>query len=166
MSAARPRALSVVLALAGIAVAGYLTWVHYADIEPLCTGVSECERVQTSSYAEIHGLPVALIGLAGYTGILATALMSMPAARLVGAYLAFTGAGFSVYLTWVELAQIDAICQWCITSAVLMGALAATALLRPEDAAGSSPARASQGRPPRTRRQGTRRASRPARASR
>jgi uncharacterized membrane protein len=166
MSGARARALTVILALAGAAIAGYLTWVHYADIEPLCTGASECERVQASSYAEFGRAPVALIGLVGYAGILAAALASVPSARLVGAYLAFTGAGFSVYLTWVELVQIDAICQWCVTSAVLMGALAVIALLRKDDAAVSTLARASQARQPKTRRKGSRRASRPARASR
>ena len=45
------------LAAAGLAISAYLTWVHYAGIEPVCTGISDCERVQTSSYAELVGIP-------------------------------------------------------------------------------------------------------------
>ena len=124
------RKVTVVLAIVGIAVAGYLTWIHYADVKPLCTGISNCERVQSSSYAELGGIPIALIGLVGYAGILVAALLPGSTARLAGIYFAFTGAGFSAYLTWVELAQIDAICQWCLVSAGLMMALAALSALR------------------------------------
>lgn len=60
------------LALGGMAVAGYLTYVHYAGLEPFCAGGGGgCERVQSSSYAELAGVPVALLGLIGYALILA-----------------------------------------------------------------------------------------------
>jgi uncharacterized membrane protein len=59
------------LAVAGLAVAGYLTYVHYAGIEPICAGGGGgCERVQTSSYAELAGIPVVVLGLIGYAAIL------------------------------------------------------------------------------------------------
>jgi uncharacterized membrane protein len=116
---------TVVLAAFGIGIATYLTYVHYADIEPFCTGISTCERVQTSDYANVAGVPVALLGLFGYLGILAAALMRGRLARGAAVYLAYVGFGFSAYLTWAELAEIDAICQWCIVSAVLMTLLAA-----------------------------------------
>lgn len=165
MSARAARIATIALAAGGIGVAAYLTVVHYAGVEPICTGSSDCERVQTSSYSEIGGVPVAVIGLLGYLGILAAALAPGSAARMAGTYLAFTGAGFSAYLTWVELAQIDAICQWCVVSAALMVALAAVALLRRDDAAGATRAEASQAPPRRTRPTASRRASRRARAS-
>lgn len=57
---------AVVVALLGVAVAGYLTYVHYAGLEPFCAGGGHgCERVQSSSYAELAGIPVAVLGLAG-----------------------------------------------------------------------------------------------------
>lgn len=119
------------LALLGAAVAGYLTWVHYADLEPICAGGGGgCERVQNSSYAELAGVPVALIGLAGYAAIMGSLALPGEAGRLSGALLALVGFGFSAYLTYVELFEIEAICQWCVVSALLMTLLAGTTVAR------------------------------------
>jgi uncharacterized membrane protein len=125
MSDRQLRVTVAVLALLGLAVAGYLTYVHYAELEPICAGGGGgCERVQNSSYAELAGIPVALLGLIGYALILASLWVPGEAGRLGGAVLALAGFGFSAYLTWLELFEIDAICQWCVVSAVLMSALA------------------------------------------
>jgi uncharacterized membrane protein len=125
MSERRLRAAVAVLALLGVAVAGYLTYVHYAELEPICAGGGGgCERVQNSSYAELAGIPVALLGLIGYALILASLWVPDDLGRAAGVLLALVGFGFSVYLTWVELFEIDAICQWCVVSAVLMTGLA------------------------------------------
>ena len=80
------RRATAILALAGIAIAGYLTWVHYNGLEPVCVGGGGgCEKVQTSRWAELGGIPVAVIGLAGYVAILATLALpedlGAPAAR-------------------------------------------------------------------------------------
>ena len=121
MSERRLRLLAAVLALAGIAVASYLTWVHYEGIKPFCVaGGGGCERVQTSDYADLAGVPVALIGLIGYVSILASLLIPRDLGRFAGAFLGLLGFGFSVYLTYLELFVIDAICQWCVASALLM----------------------------------------------
>jgi uncharacterized membrane protein len=121
----RLRLAIAVLAIAGVAVAAYLTWVHYEDAKPFCVaGGGGCERVQTSEYAELAGIPVAVLGLIGYTLIVASLWVRGDAGRLAGATLALVGFGFSAYLTYRELFTIDAICQWCVVSAVLMTALA------------------------------------------
>jgi uncharacterized membrane protein len=114
------------LALLGLAISAYLTWVHYAGIEPVCTGVSDCERVQSSDYAELVGVPVALIGVVGY----ATILASLRARVELTALLSYVALAFSGYLTWAELFQIDAICQWCVASALVTVAIAVLATLR------------------------------------
>jgi uncharacterized membrane protein len=114
------------LALAGLAISAYLTWVHYAGIEPLCTGVSDCERVQSSDYGELVGIPVALIGVVGYAAILASLRMRVE----VTALLAYLGLAFSAYLTWAEVFRIDAICQWCLASALVSLAIAVLATVR------------------------------------
>jgi uncharacterized membrane protein len=114
------------LALLGLAISAYLTWVHYAGIEPVCTGISDCERVQSSDYAELVGIPVAVLGLAGYSTILA----SLWARVEVTALLAYLAVAFSAYLTWAEVFKIDAICQWCVASAIVMGLLAVLAVTR------------------------------------
>lgn len=145
MSAVRADRLTLaaaLLCLAGLAIAGYLTYVHYAEIDPACT-TGGCERVQASDYAEIAGVPVALLGLIGYAAIGLSLLTRGDVGRALTAALAFAGFGFSLYLTYLELWVIDAICQWCVASAVLMTALAAVALLRllrEPPAVGGSPA--------------------------
>lgn len=119
------------LALLGVAIAGYLTWVHYAGLEPICAGSGEgCERVQSSSYADVAGVPVALLGLLGYLSIAVLLLVPGEPGRFGAALLALIGAGFSVYLTYIEIFEIEAICQWCVASAIVMTALAACAAWR------------------------------------
>jgi len=114
----------LVLALLGVAVAGYLVYVHYADIDPVCNIAHGCHKVQTSQYAKLAGIPVALLGLLGYVAILAALLVPGEPARMVAALTALVGFGFSLYLTYRELFTIDAICQWCVASALLMTGLA------------------------------------------
>jgi uncharacterized membrane protein len=127
----RLRPAIAALAVLGAAVAGYLTYVHYADVAPICTGSGGgCEKVQSSSYAELKGVPVAIIGLAGYLAILGSLAIRGEGGLLATALLALIGFGFSAYLTYLELFEIEAICQWCVASAVLMTLLAALAVAR------------------------------------
>ncbi len=78
---------------AGVAVAGYLTWAHYAGVGLLCAGGGGgCGRVQGSSYATLAGVPVAVIGLGGYLAILCSLLLRGEPARLATAALALVGA--------------------------------------------------------------------------
>jgi uncharacterized membrane protein len=118
------RTAGLVLAVLGIAVAGYLVYVHYADVDPVCNIAHGCHKVQTSDYAKLAGVPVALLGLIGYVGILAALLAPGETARMAAALLSLVGFGFSMYLTYRELFTIDAICQWCVASAILMTGLA------------------------------------------
>jgi uncharacterized membrane protein len=120
-----------VLALVGLAIAGYLTWVHYAGLQPFCVGGGgSCERVQSSQWSELAGIPVAVLGLVGYALILASLALPEDLGRAAAALLALVGAGFSAWLTYVEIAKIDAICQWCAASAVVMAALAVVSVTR------------------------------------
>jgi uncharacterized membrane protein len=131
MSERRLRIAIGALALVGLGVAGYLTWVHYADLEPICAGGSGgCERVQSSDYAELAGVPVAVLGVIGYAAILGSLALPGDLGRFAGALLALAGFGFSAWLTYVELFEIDAICQWCVASAAIMTALAVVTSLR------------------------------------
>ena len=131
MTDSRLRLAGLGIALAGIAIASYLTWVHYADTQAVCVGGGGgCERVQTSEYAEVAGVPVAVIGLIGYVAVLAAIATPGESAMLAAALGGLAGFGFSAYLTYLELFVIDAICQWCVASAVVMTALAAIAVAR------------------------------------
>lgn len=110
------------VAVLGLAIAGYLTVVHYTGAEPVCGIGHACVTVQRSSYAELAGVPVALLGLLGYVTLLGALVLR---ARTVAATVALTGFGFSAWLTYVEVAKLDAICPWCVASAVCMTVLAA-----------------------------------------
>jgi uncharacterized membrane protein len=124
------RAVSALVAAAGLGIAGYLTAVHYAGGTPVCAVSHGCATVQQSEYAELAGVPVALLGLAGYVAILASLARDGEAARTVTAFLALAGFGFSAWLTYVELARLDAVCSWCVASAVCMTLLAALSVRR------------------------------------
>jgi uncharacterized membrane protein len=124
--AARLRAATILATLLGAGVAGYLTYVHYAELEPLCVGGGDgCERVQSSDQSELLGVPVAVVGLANYLIIAACLLPAGRRLHPVAAGLALAGFGFSLYLTYVELFVIEAICQWCLANAVIATVLAA-----------------------------------------
>ena len=118
-------------ALLGLAVAGYLTYVHYAGVEPFCVaGGGGCEKVQASSYSKLAGVPVAVLGLGGYAALLGSLLVPGDLGRLLGLLIAVVGFGFSAYLTYREVFTIEAICQWCVVSAVLMTVLAVLTAVR------------------------------------
>lgn len=140
----------IVLATVGLGVASYLTYVHYSGSPPACTAGGSCLKVQTSAYSKLAGVPVALIGLIGYVAILGSLLVpDGERARFATAALTLGGFGFSAYLTYRELFSIHAICEWCVSSAIVMTVLACLAAWRfltaeqasghaPDDASGAS----------------------------
>jgi uncharacterized membrane protein len=126
----RLRTAAIACCALGLAIAGYLTYVHYAGVSPVCEIAHGCEKVQSSRWSRVAGVPVALLGLLGYAGILAALLVRGEAALTAAAGGALVGAGFSAYLTYREVFTLEAICIWCVISAVLMAALAVLTALR------------------------------------
>lgn len=124
MGARLLRWISLVIAVLGVALASYLTYVHYAGVKPLCTAGNTCLKVQTSVYSHIAGVPVALIGLIGYVLVLATLIPRQGEnTRLATLILTAGGFAFSAYLTYRELFSLHAVCEECATSAVIMTVL-------------------------------------------
>jgi uncharacterized membrane protein len=104
--------------------------VHYAGLQPAC-GISDgCETVQTSQYAYLAGIPVALLGLIMYIGVLASGCSRSEQALRIGLGLSLVPCAFSVYLTYREVATIHAICSWCVSSAVVFTLLAVVNSIR------------------------------------
>jgi uncharacterized membrane protein len=125
------RITMTVLATIGLGLASYLTYIHYAGLHPLCTSGGSCEEVQTSAYSKLAGVPVALMGLIGYIVILASLLAPVSEnSRLATMTFTLGGFGFSAYLTSRELFSIHAICEWCVSSAILMTLLACLSVWR------------------------------------
>ena len=119
-----------VLALLGIGVAGYLTWIHYSGVAIFCGGSNTCELVNSSRFAFIGPLPivgqipVAMLGLGAYILMLALSLFPPREDRqwpdqLLFA-LALIGTLFQLYLTYIELFVLHAICYWCVSSQTII----------------------------------------------
>jgi uncharacterized membrane protein len=119
------RVAAIVVAVIGLGIATYLTVVHYAGDAPVCAIAHGCETVQKSDYSTLAGVPVALLGLIGYVGILGALIRDDENSRSVAAFLSILGFGFSAWLTYTEVALINAICIWCVGSAICMTILAA-----------------------------------------
>lgn len=153
-SPARPGLTWVIAALGllGLGVSIYLTLVHYSRAPLVCLGGSGCETVNRSIYSEMAGIPVALLGAGAYLAVLATLwaenrqVVKREEAALALFGISLAGALYSLYLTYVELFVLRAICEWCVISALTITAICALAVLRLRsltrlEAAGSRPSR-------------------------
>jgi uncharacterized membrane protein len=124
-------ASSLVLAAAGVLVAGYLTIEHYTASTTLAcpdTGVINCQKVTSSAQSKVFGIPVALLGLLYFVVMLLASMpaawrLAQPAVRFGRLAFAVVGVGFVVYLVYAELFVLDAICLWCTAVHVLTVAL-------------------------------------------
>lgn len=115
------------LSLAGIFVALYLLLYKLGMIGNLSCSVGSCETVNSSKWATFLGLPVAGWGVAWYVAMFVLAIVSTgsrfadsPLVSLVLLGVAASGLIFSLYLTYLELFVINAICQWCVVSAIIV----------------------------------------------
>ena len=127
---------TLLLVIIGAIDSAYLAWLKLSGSVAVCSNIGDCEAVNNSRYAEIAGIPIALVGLGGYLAILAVTLLEvrLPSWK-IGLRLAFFGftlAGtlYSIYLTYVEVAILGAICPFCVVSAVVMLALFVLAIQR------------------------------------
>jgi len=115
------RRLIAFVAALGVGVATYIAIADSGGGAPACiAGGSGFQTVADSSYSHLLGVNVAVFGIVGYLLLLASAFLTSDAARFGGFVVALGGFGFSVYLTYIEVFKIEAICQWCVASAVLM----------------------------------------------
>jgi uncharacterized membrane protein len=117
----------VCLSTLGVLVAGYLSLKRFTGGSLVCTRWAQCDVVNNSLYAKLYGVPVSFIGLASYLVMLALAVAALRSEgsvqrRLLGLgfLLALGGLAFSAYLTYLELYVIQAVCSWCVASAVII----------------------------------------------
>ena len=127
---------AALLSLLGLFVSAYLYLYKIGRIGTLACGTGACETVQSSVWSRFAGVEVALIGVIGYGALLLVSLASLQAAltgrrwpAVLLAVLAGGGVAFTVYLTYIELFVIHAICRWCVGSATIIVALFILALL-------------------------------------
>ena len=122
------RWLIPLLSLIGIAIAGYMSYVEFYQVDAVCGPVGSCNTVQQSSYATLFGvIPIGFLGLLGYLTVIILWLVGIKdssvwkkSADTALWIVTLIGTLFSIYLTFLEPFVIGATCIWCLTSAVLM----------------------------------------------
>jgi uncharacterized membrane protein len=128
--------ISIALALIGALVSIYMTIYKLTDNHNMCLGNGGCSKVNSSVYAEVYGIPVAVIGVLGYSAILGLLLLENRSSFLqnngtmVVFGLSLVGFLFTLYLIFVELALIHALCPFCITSQIAMTLLFIISVIR------------------------------------
>jgi uncharacterized membrane protein len=126
----------VILSFVGALDSAYLTWLKITGSVAACSNIGDCEAVNSSRYAEVAGAPIALLGLLGYLAILGITFLELRkpdwkyGLRLAFFGFTLTGTLYSIYLTYVEVAILRAICPFCVVSAVVMLALFFLAIYR------------------------------------
>jgi uncharacterized membrane protein len=128
------RMAAALLSLAGFFVSLYLYLYKIGRIGTLACGTGGCETVQTSPFSRFLGLEVALYGVIGYLVLLVLSMdmLRRPVAGISSRLLRIlsgVGLAFTIYLTYLELFVIKAICRWCVGSAVIITLIFIVALL-------------------------------------
>ncbi len=128
--------LSVAFVIVGVLVSIYMTIYKLTDNNAMCLGSGNCSVVNASRYAEVNGIPVAAIGVLGYAAILAVLYMETKNGyfkqngTLLVFGLALTGFLFTLWLIYVEIVLLKALCPFCVTSQVAMTIIFIIAVIR------------------------------------
>jgi uncharacterized membrane protein len=127
---------SIALVVIGLFVSIYMTIYKISGNEGMCLGSGDCSTVNASRFSEVNGIPVAVVGIIGYVAILAFHLFEnrntffRQNAILLIFGMSLTGFIFTVWLVYVELALLNAICPFCVTSQVAMTLIFIIAIIR------------------------------------
>jgi uncharacterized membrane protein len=116
----------IVLGVIGFALAGYLTYTHFNTAALVCS-IGGCKTVQASAYSTVGPIPIALLGMGMFASLLVlsivrllhTPIISAEKASLVSWAMLLAGILYYVYLTYVELFVLNAVCQWCVASSLV-----------------------------------------------
>ena len=120
LSSERPlRIATGIIGLLGVGITTYLLVERSRGVAPACVVGGGCGTVQKSEWAEVAGIPVALLGLLAYAALIVAALIPGQLGAAGGLFTLLVGVGFSAWLTYLEIFEIKAICAWCVASAVL-----------------------------------------------
>ncbi len=118
--------LTIALVIVGLLVSIYMTIFKLTSNENMCIGSKDCSIVNASRYSEVNGIPVAVLGIAGYSALLAILFLERRPGfikqngSMIFFALALVGFFFTLYLIFVEIVLIKAYCPFCITSQVAM----------------------------------------------
>jgi len=120
------RRASILLAVLGLLDSIYLVWVKYTGTYALCGPIGNCESVNTSQYSEIFGIPISLLGAGAYAIIIVLLLLDNRGqfwaefGSMIVFGMSLIGVLYSIYLTYIEIAVLKAICPYCVISAIIL----------------------------------------------
>jgi len=118
--------VTIALTIIGLLVSIYMTIYKLTDNDSMCIGNGGCSVVNSSKYSEVNGIPVAVVGMIGYAAILGILWLEQKPGffKSNGTMMLFgitlIGFLFTVWLIYVEIALIKALCPFCLTSQVVM----------------------------------------------
>jgi uncharacterized membrane protein len=116
----------LILAVLGLLNSIYLTWVKFTGKYELCGPIGNCESVNTSQYSEVFGIPIALLGAGAYLVMIISLSLESRGSFWVeySPIIVFGGSLigvlYSIYLTYIEVAVLKAICPYCVISAIIL----------------------------------------------
>lgn len=130
------RITSFIIAAIGLLDSLYLSYSKLSHTEVYCAGSGNCQTVNSSVYSEIAGIPIAFLGVAAYLIILALLFMEGQGdfwkenSPLIIFGMTLAGTLYSIYLTYIEIAVLKAICPYCVVSAIAQALLLIVAVVR------------------------------------
>jgi uncharacterized membrane protein len=128
--------ISVALAVLGLLVSIYMTIYKVTSNNSMCLGSGDCSTVNSSKYSEVNGIPVAVFGVLGYAAILVVHFFEnrnrffKQNGTLIIFGMALTGFLFTLWLIYVEVAILNALCPFCVTSQTAMTLIFMIAVIR------------------------------------
>ncbi len=128
--------VSIALVIVGLLVSIYMTIYKVTSNDSMCLGSGDCSTINASRYSEVNDIPVAAIGVIGYVTILAVHYFEnrnqffKQNGTLLIFGMALTGFLFTVWLIYVEIALVKAICPFCVTSQAAMSIIFIIAVMR------------------------------------
>jgi uncharacterized membrane protein len=114
----------------------YLSWSKLANQQVICGPYKGCETVNASAYAEINGIPIALLGVAAFLAMLVLLYLESrnefwAQNGILGVFvISLAGTLYSAYLTFIEIAVLRAVCFYCVVSAVAITTILILAIIR------------------------------------
>ncbi len=120
------RRASILLAVLGLLDSIYLVWVKYTGTYALCGPIGNCESVNSSQYSEIFGIPISLLGAGAFAIMIVLLLLENRGqiwsefSSMVVFGMSLIGVLYSIYLTYIEVAVLKAICPYCVISALIL----------------------------------------------
>jgi len=132
----RLQQITIALAILGLLVSIYMTIYKITSNDNMCLGSGDCSTVNASRYAEVNGIPVALIGVLGYAAIIGIHWLERKNeffednGSMILFGISLIGFLFTLWLVYVEIALIKALCPFCVTSQITMTIIFILSIIR------------------------------------